>query len=377
MLPKERVIRAITFNRPDRIPTGELGIDCEITERALGHPTLYRGKWKEYQAIWQGRRAEYVASCKRDIVALARHFEHDVVPVTLVPSARKPPVQPEFLDAYKWRMPDGRVYVYSPETRGNSFIIAAPRPRLEDLSARSVEIDESQLELVHHVVKEMGGTHFILARPPDDGIFPHDTYDMAFLLESMAHQPEVVERIIEIESRYNIALAEIMLDAGCDGVVTHNDVSGTGGTFMSPAMFRRFCLPWLKAWVEAAHKRGKPFVKHTDGNTWRILDMFVEAGVDGWHGIEPNIGMTLPRLQERYGGRLCFWGGVDLDTLVAGSEDEVVAQVREACASAPAEGGLVLTAGNSVMNGVQFELYVAMQQAARRYTQRQAVLTTP
>ena len=74
MLPKERMIAALEFTKPDRVPIGETGIDYTITEEALGHPTLYRGKWKEYQALWQGRRDEYVESCKRDLVALAHKF---------------------------------------------------------------------------------------------------------------------------------------------------------------------------------------------------------------------------------------------------------------------------------------------------------------
>ena len=62
MLPKGRVIAALEFGRPDRVPKGESGIDFPITEEALGHPTLYRAKWREYQAIWEGRRDEYVES---------------------------------------------------------------------------------------------------------------------------------------------------------------------------------------------------------------------------------------------------------------------------------------------------------------------------
>lgn len=396
MNPKERVIAAIQFKAPDQIPTGEIGIDFPITERALGHATLYRAKWREYQAMWQGRRDEYVDSCKRDIVALALKFEHDIVPVFLVPSRHRrvyeeskyehapdpllmsggvggtlapSGVPPQFVSDYKWRMPDGRVYVYSPESQGNAFMVEGPRPTSPDeVKPYKVEIDDSQLDLIHHVVGELGDTHFILARPPDDGIFPHDRYEMDYLLTSMIDQPELVERIIEVESTYNIELAKIMLDAGCHGVLTHNDLSGSHGPLMSPAMLRRFCYPWLKAWADMAHDRGKYFFKHTDGNTWKILDMLVEAGVDVWHGIQPAIGMNLPKLQEAYGGELCFWGGVDLETLIAGTEANVLEQVRIACESASNEGGLILGAGNSLMVGVRYSSYVAMMQAAQSFT---------
>jgi hypothetical protein len=77
MLPKSRMIAALEHRNVDRVPVGEIGVDYTITERALGHETLYRAKWKEYQAYWQGRRDEIVESYKRDIVALARKFEWD------------------------------------------------------------------------------------------------------------------------------------------------------------------------------------------------------------------------------------------------------------------------------------------------------------
>ncbi len=369
MLPKERVIAALEFKTPDRIPTGETGVDYTITEQALGRPTLYRGKWKEYSALWQGRRDEYVESCKRDIVDLARKFEHDIVPAFLVPSRHKAPEQPEFISQYKWRLPDGRVFAYSTESEGHAFLLSNPDVTIDQIQDIPLDIDESQLELVRRVVKEMGGTHFILGRP-GDGVFPLAKYTLEFMLLGMIDQPELIDRIIEVETKYCIAVSEVLLDAGCDAVLPTSDVAGNSGPFMSPKMFRRFLFPWLKAECDAAHARGKYFIKHTDGNMWPLLDMLIEAGVDAWHGIQPSIGMTLPELQERYGRRLCFWGGVDVDTLITGTEQEVVDQVRIACESAPPEGGLVLTCGNTVMVGVQYGHYLAMLMAAMTYGQR-------
>jgi len=369
MLPKERVIAALEFKTPDRIPTGETGIDYTITEQALGHPTLYRAKWKEYTALWQGQRDAYVESCKRDIVAMARAFEHDVVPTFLVPPRGKLPPQPEFSAPYTWRMPDGRVYAFSPESEGHQFLISNPDCTIDDIHDIPFEPDESQFELVRYVVKEMGGTHFILGRP-GDGIFPMQRYTVEFLLTKMIDDPALVKRIIEVETRYCIKVSEALLDAGCDAVLPTSDVADNRGPMMSPAMFREFLYPWLKAECDSVHARGKHFIKHTDGNVWSILDMMIEAGIDGWQGIQPKIGMRLPELQERYAGRLCFWGGVDMDTLCAGTEDEVSEEVRVACASAPASGGLVITCGNSVMVGVRYQNYMAQLRAARQYGQR-------
>ena len=77
MRSKERVIAALEHREPDRVPIGEMAIDFELTEIALGRPTLYRSKWAEYMALWNGRRDEVVASYARDIVDLVRHFDLD------------------------------------------------------------------------------------------------------------------------------------------------------------------------------------------------------------------------------------------------------------------------------------------------------------
>jgi len=371
MLPKERVIAALEFKTPDRIPVAETGVDYTITEAALGRPTLYRAKWKEYMAVWQGRRDEYVESCKRDLVDLARKFEHDVVPAFLVPSRHKPVPQPEFIADYHWRMPDGRVFAFSPESEGHPFLLANPEVTLDDLEELPFELDESQLELARHVVKEMGGTHFILGRP-GDGVFPLMRYTLEFMLTGMITRPEVIRRVIEVETNYCIKVSEALLDAGCDGVLPTSDLGGNNGPFMSPKMFRQFIFPGLKAECGAAHAKGKYFIKHTDGKLWPVLDMMIEAGIDGWQGIQPEIGMTLPALQERYGGRLCFWGGVSMPALIRGTAEQVAEEVRVACASAPAAGGLVITCGNSVMVGVKYQNYLAQLRAARLYGQRGA-----
>ncbi len=371
MLPKERVIAALEFKTPDRIPVGETGVDYTITERALGRPTLYRAKWKEYTAVWQGRRDEYVASCKRDIVELARRFEHDVVPAFLVPSRHKPVPQPEFLSDFRWRMPDGRVFAFSPESEGHPFLLSNPEVALETLEDILFDPDESELELVRHVAKEMGDTHFILGRP-GDGVLPIMRYTLEFLLAGMIERPDLIRRIIEVETHHCIKVSEALLEAGCDGVLPTSDLGGNNGPFMSPAMFREFIFPGLKAECEAAHARNKYLIKHTDGQLWPVLDQMIEAGIDGWQGIQPEIGMTLPALQQRYGGRLCFWGGVSMPALIDGAESEVEEEVRIACECAPEAGGLVIACANSVMVGVNYENYLAQLRAARRYGQKPA-----
>jgi uroporphyrinogen decarboxylase len=368
MQPKSRVIAALDGHdrrRLDRVPVGEIGVDYPITERALGRPTLYRAKWKEYQAWWQGRRREIVESYKRDIVDLARKFEWDFVPAPLVPADAAPEL-PEFLDDYRWRMPDGSKWAFSPESEGHAICVKYP-PMTVDQIAAPVPVDDSQLEVVEHIVKELGGTHFILGRPEQDGTFPYEnTVGLEEFLARMITDPAFVRQAIAAHTEATVLEQNALLDAGCDAVLPGADYCDSRGPMMSLRHFREFILPALERLCAETHARGKYLVKHTDGNIWKILPLLLEAGIDGWQGIQPSIGMDMRLLRETVGPRLCLFGGVDCATLVAGTPDDVRREVRYAVTHAGSDGGLVLVSSNTLMVGVKYENYLAML-AARDY----------
>jgi uroporphyrinogen decarboxylase len=121
----------------------------------------------------------------------------------------------------------------------------------------------------------------------------------------------------------------------------------------------------LKRLCDATHARGRHLVKHTDGQTWKIMPMMIEAGIDAWHGIQPSIGMDLAVLKKMYGDQICLFGGSDCDTLVAGTPADARAEVRYAIQHAGQNGGLVITSSNTLMVGVKYENYLAVLEAVR------------
>lgn len=95
------------------------------------------------------------------------------------------------------------------------------------------------------------------------------------------------------------------------------------------------------------------------------MEMMIEAGIDGWQGIQPSIGMDMRMLKERFGDRISLWGGVDCETLVAGTPDDVRREAKYALENAKAGGGMVLVSGNTLMVGVKYENYQAMLETLR------------
>jgi uroporphyrinogen decarboxylase len=351
------------------VPLGELAADFEITERALGRPTYYRSKWREYRAVWEGKRDDVVHSYIRDIVDLTRFFKWDFVGVPLMPPRQDYYELPQFLGQHTWREPSGRIKKYSPESGGHAMTIEEIDMALEDIVMpdEPVDIDWSELEAIMGVAKELGDTHFVIARI-DGGSFPWDvTVGMEEFLVRMITQPEFVRRAIKASTRKAVALAYASIEVGCDAVSTSEDYADNRGPLMGPKRFREFCLPSLERVVKATHEAGGYFIKHSDGNHWAILDDFVTVGVDGWHGIQPSAGMGFRRLKREYGQDLCLFGGIECDTLVAGTPDDVREEVLHTLQSAALGGGLVFSSGNTLMVGTKYENYIAVLDALRQF----------
>jgi len=340
------MLLALNHKEPDRVPLGELGVDSPITEKALRRKTFYRAKWREWTAIWQGGRDEVVKSQKKDMVALVRKFEWDFVTVHLVPSKYKIYKKPKFLEKYTWEDEEGRVWKYSPLSEGWPICIKQREIGLKDLKKTSpskLEPDESELELVRYVVRELGETHFILGRTGDGSFWRNpfifggggertfiDVGSFESYLMKMITNPEFIFKATQIGVKQAIATSTALLKAGCDGVIATADYCSSQGSLMSPEYFRKFVYPALKKHCDAVHHKGGYFIKHTDGNTWPILEMMVEAGIDGYQGIQLNAGMDMRKLRDKYGNKICLFGGVDCDTLIKGSREDVKKEVEYA-----------------------------------------------
>ena len=388
MTPKERMLAVLNGERPDRVPTGELGVDYPITEHVLGRPTYYRAKYREKSAVWQGRRDEVVASQKRDLVELAQKLEWDFVPVFLTYRAHRPYVPPVVIDDTTWKDAYGRTWKYSTVTED---ILCVEMPPLDesalDVLAEPFNPDPSEMELVDHVVRALGKSHFIVGRTsielrdaapvmgrgPVDGSFP-EAYgglmmDMTDFSLRLLQEPAFLKRLLSAATDHAIEVALALVRAGVNAIVLDIDYCHQTGPWISPRHFEEIVFPLLKRQVEAIHQAGAFVIKHTDGRTWAILDLLLRAGIDGLHGIQPSAGMDLAALRERCGPRVTLLGAMEGPMLINNRPDEIRDLVRHQIRAAGRQGGFVLSSGNSIQLGVPPQNYLAMLDGLRAFGQ--------
>jgi uroporphyrinogen decarboxylase len=186
-----------------------------------------------------------------------------------------------------------------------------------------------------------------------------------FLMD-MIDNPRLVHELIDLTLSYDIRAMQRMVAAGAEVIVFGDDYADKNSTLMSPRHFREFILPGLKRCVDAAHAAGAYVVKHTDGNIMGVLDDIVDTGIDALNPIEPQAGMDIGLLKQKYGHRIALIGNIDCGYLLCQAPvDEVRHVTRETIAAAAPGGGFCLSSSNSIHSSVRPENYLAMIETLR------------
>jgi uroporphyrinogen decarboxylase len=118
---------------------------------------------------------------------------------------------------------------------------------------------------------------------------------------------------------------------------------------------------------EVAHARNLPFLLHSCGNIEKIMDDLIETvGIDARHSFEDAV-TPIEQAVANYGDRIALLGGVDMDILGRGTEQEVRRRVRAIINACAPSGRFALGTGNSIASYVNCNNYLAMLDEARRF----------
>ena len=218
--------------------------------------------------------------------------------------------------------------------------------------------------------------HAILATPWL--LFPFErAYAMqgmeTFLL-NMALRPDFARELMEKIAVYCKALMGPFLDACGDNIdiIKIGDDLGTQESLMiSPKMYRALLKPIHADFIRFIKARTKAKVLfHSDGDVATLIDDFIEIGVDILNPIQTSAGTmsNLPALKKRFGRNIVFCGGIDTHRVLPfGTPDEVREEVRRVIGIMGPGGGYMLGAVHTIMNDVPPENVLAMVDAVEEF----------
>ncbi|WP_105614635.1 uroporphyrinogen decarboxylase family protein [Vallitalea okinawensis] len=144
-----------------------------------------------------------------------------------------------------------------------------------------------------------------------------------------------------------------------------DDLGFKDTTLLSPDTIRNHIIPEYKKVVDLVHSYHKPFLLHSCGNIFPIMeDLLNVVKIDAKHSNEDVIA-PFSFWIDQYGDRIGNFGGVDVGLLCQGSEQEIKAYVKDVIKYSTGHKGFAFGSGNSIPEYIPVEGYLAMIEAAR------------
>lgn len=109
-------------------------------------------------------------------------------------------------------------------------------------------------------------------------------------------------------------------------------------------------------------------IKHTDGNIMPILRQIADCKPDAIHSLDPQGGVSLPKVREIVGESVCLIGNVNCGLLQTGTDEECDADVLRSLREGMAAGkGYIFSTSNCAYTGMPLARYERMIELWRTY----------
>lgn len=190
--------------------------------------------------------------------------------------------------------------------------------------------------------------------------------ELAFL---QADEPEVVDALWKKIGDLMVELWGWALNnyADCFAICRFGDDLGfRSSTLIQPDEIRKHIIPQYKRVIDLVHSYGKPFLLHSCGRIYDVMDDLIDAGIDAKHSNEDAID-TFDVWVERYGDRIGNFGGIEMNIMTLNTPDEVKAYVRKLLPKIEGHGGIAIGTGNQISSYTEPANWIAMTEAVREW----------
>ncbi len=368
MKHRDRVMKAISLKEPDRVPLDLGGTGGLIVDPVYKDLCKYLGFEEEIEPYRQGSTANYYD--ERVLEAFDIDFRH----VWL--SSRDKPASVMHEDktvtdlwGITWSS-EGSYPVYFP-LKGKSF---NEIKNFEWPVFKNWNTDELKTRAKNYYEKT---DYAVVAKAVLDGagIFERCYYlrsiDELFIdmMDNERLTNYLIDKVVEIE----ISLWDMYLDAVGPYVQIIQRAADLGtqtGLMMSPSMFRKYFKP-AEEKVYAFIRSKAPHVKiwfHSCGAIQPLIHDFIDLGVDILNPVQPLCeGMDSFELKKKYGNKLCFHGGIDLQKALPGTLEDTLRETETRIKAFAPGGGYILAPSNHIQKDTPVENIIALYRHAAQF----------
>ena len=150
-----------------------------------------------------------------------------------------------------------------------------------------------------------------------------------------------------------------------DGFTLCADYCFNVNPFFPPDIFGDLIAPPLAKVIKAYRDMGYYTIKHTDGNIMPIMEHLVQCKPDALHSLDPQGGVDLKLVKQKYGDKICLVGNVNCGLLQTGTDEEAAADIRRALRDGMPGYGFIFSTSNCVYTGLDLGRYNMMNKIWR------------
>jgi len=298
MTGKERILKTLRFEEPDRPPHFEAMFELEYEAFGLKFPDR-----KLWNTCTSEEKERMIDSCMEIYSRIVETYKWDGLTVY-----------------WPWSDPDG--IAAAKKTFGESILIGG----IVGMTSLSIE----------------------------------GVQDWTEFSVNLMQMPEKIREVAEERCKTAISVFDKLIDAGADFIHIVNDVAWNGGPFISPEHFSEFVTPYMVKQVDHIKKRGAiPFV-HTDGNIMPVLDDYLSFGAACFQSVDPMAGMDIAELKKKCHGRMALMGNVQCNLLQDGPKEAIKESAMYCLEHGSPGGGYIYGTSNTIFPGMPLENYEYM-----------------
>jgi uroporphyrinogen decarboxylase len=392
MNARERVLKTLDHEEPDRVPYSENLIKNPNTAQRLGFVRGAGGvKFKPEKAMaFLGK-----------IRGLPKFMNKLIPKLTMRPKMFKPIIKFTMKEIFRFYIHIGVDLTMSPIGPTQWFRWVPPNYVINEfgiiMAIKNIEgvldayylggilknekiydnfprIDPEQplgIQTYISLLKGIKNDEILVAPAFTNGFFDSTYMGMGIeaFSKALAKNPSFIKRIVSDKEKAFINLTKKILDETHSEVFfIGDDLAYNSGPFISPRNFKKFFLPSYQRLSKVIRKRGAKLIFHTDGDIRPLLNIegFIEC-YDAIHPWQVSANMDIFEAKEKYRGKLCIMGNVPVAMLVHKTQSEISEYVKKLLRTCAPGGGYMLSSGNSIVTEIPADNYLAMLLTYRKY----------
>lgn len=352
----ERVIRALNFEEPDRVPIWEKINNIEIIKMFGGNEKPLIAAAKTYKALG--------IDATRRVAPLPYDDENKHwIDVTI--------------DAWcKLLGLDKKGWITEfDNTRTTKYIKARPFKNIEELEKNLPNYPDEN-EVAEWFIEEF--------KKYRDALWPHTIYIGAFegpLTEAylftdlqmfsilIYREPSIMKYLLDVFTKFILSMTKVYaeLELGPAFIIC-DDIADSHGLMFPPKFLEKEFIPRLKTILQPLKRKKIKCLFHSDGNINKVIDILIDAGIEGLNPLEPGAGMDLIKIKEEYGDKLILIGNVDSSNLLPyASEEDIKKEVIKCISNAAPGGGYFISSSTEIHQGIPIKNALTYFSIAKKY----------